>query len=41
MDGWVKSRGHKDNILRDKFSQIGIGVYFDNGTVYWSQLFTD
>lgn len=41
VDGWMNSQGHRANILYDSFNQIGIGVYFDNGTVYWSQLFTD
>jgi uncharacterized protein YkwD len=27
MSVWMKSDGHKDNILNGKFHQIGIGVY--------------
>jgi uncharacterized protein YkwD len=26
MDGWMHSPGHRDNILRDAFTQMGVGV---------------
>jgi uncharacterized protein YkwD len=35
MDGWMNSTGHKANILRDTFNEIGVGYY--NG--YWVQDF--
>jgi uncharacterized protein YkwD len=41
MDSWMKSSGHKANILSDDFNVIGIGCYEDNGTYYWVQLFID
>lgn len=34
---WMKSEGHRKNIMNPKFTHIGIG-YVSNGN-YWSQLF--
>lgn len=40
MEGWMNSQGHKENILRDKFEQIGIGFEIDDsGYTYWVQMF--
>ena len=39
MTAWMNSSGHRANILNADFSEIGIGVYYKNGTYYWSQLF--
>lgn len=43
MKGWMASPGHKENILRDKFNEIGIGVIKNSGNGYggysWCQLF--
>ncbi len=39
MDMWMNSQGHKDNILNDNGSLIGIGCYKKGDTVYWVQLF--
>ena len=39
MDGWMNSTGHRENILRDEFSSIGIGCFQYNGVAYWVQLF--
>ncbi len=39
MDGWMHSDGHKANILKDKFTQIGVGCYIENGTAHWVQMF--
>ena len=41
MAGWMSSSGHKANILHNKAGRIGIGVYDDNGTLYWVQLFAN
>lgn len=42
VTGWMNSPGHRANILNSKFNKIGIGVYqASNGTIYWSQLFTN
>lgn len=39
MQSWMNSSGHRANILGENFSQIGVGIYYKNGTYYWSQLF--
>ncbi len=40
MDSWMKSPGHKTNILREKSREIGIGLaWSDEGTSYWVQNF--
>jgi uncharacterized protein YkwD len=41
VNGWMNSPGHRANILNPSFNKIGIGVYESNGTIYWSQLFTN
>lgn len=41
VKGWMNSPGHRANILNSSFNKIGIGVYQSNGTLYWSQLFTN
>lgn len=39
VDGWMKSQGHKKNILGD-FDETGMGVVISNeGKVYFTQLF--
>ena len=39
MEGWMKSEGHRENILKDVYSAIGIGCYKKEGNIYWVQLF--
>ncbi|MDR1564481.1 MAG: cell wall-binding repeat-containing protein [Oscillospiraceae bacterium] len=39
MKSWMNSSGHKANILNAKFSSIGIGAVYHNGTYYWAQFF--
>ncbi|MDF2543754.1 MAG: putative secreted protein [Herbinix sp.] len=42
VTGWMNSPGHRANILNASYGKIGIGVYkASNGTIYWSQLFTN
>ena len=41
VNAWMNSTGHRANILNPSFNKIGIGVYQYNGTIYWSQLFTN
>ncbi len=42
VTGWMNSPGHRANIMNSSFNKIGIGVYqSSNGTIYWSQLFTN
>lgn len=40
MTAWMNSTGHRDNILRGAFTEIGIGVRTDStGAYYWVQVF--
>lgn len=42
VDGWMKSEGHRKNILNPKFKYIGVGYYFKEDTHYqhyWVQDF--
>lgn len=40
MGAWMKSEGHRKNILGEKFTHIGIGAVPDaTGTVYFTQVF--
>lgn len=39
MQGWLDSPGHRANIMRPEYTEIGIGVYYENGRFYWTQLF--
>ncbi|MDR2687886.1 MAG: CAP domain-containing protein [Oscillospiraceae bacterium] len=38
MAGWMKSSGHRGNILGD-FNRLGVGVAVKGGTIHWVQLF--
>jgi uncharacterized protein YkwD len=40
MEGWMNSEGHRANILKDKYTEIGIGIADDGkGRVYYTQVF--
>ncbi len=46
VDGWIKSPGHRANMLNANYNEIGLGHYYlanDTGSVnynnYWTQLF--
>jgi uncharacterized YkwD family protein len=39
VSAWMKSPGHRANILSNNFSFIGVGYTISNGTPYWTQLF--
>lgn len=40
MEGWMNSPGHRDNILRENFTHVGIGVHQSASKgAYWTQLF--
>lgn len=39
MQGWMDSPGHRENILREGFEQIGIGVCRSGETIYARQVF--
>ena len=40
MDGWMASDGHRANILNASFDAMGVGVVWEGGTLYWTQVFT-
>lgn len=40
MNAWMKSPGHRSNILSPSYTQIGVGLAKNsNGTCYWTQMF--
>ncbi len=40
MKSWMSSPGHRANILKEDFTNIGVGCYLsENGGYYWVQLF--
>lgn len=39
MNGFMNSEGHRENILRDAFTQVGVGCFRSNGTLFWIQIF--
>ncbi len=39
VDGWMKSPGHRKNILDPDYNSSGIGVAIENGTAYATQVF--
>lgn len=40
MKLWMKSKGHRQNILNKNFNEIGVGVATDrHGRVYYTQVF--
>ncbi|HYV39101.1 MAG TPA: CAP domain-containing protein [Gemmataceae bacterium] len=40
MAGWMKSPGHRDNILSNEYTEIGMGAVTDaKGFVYYTQVF--
>ena len=41
MDSWMNSKGHRENILRERFTLGAVACYYDKptNTYYWVQLF--
>lgn len=39
MTAWMNSEGHKQNILHNRLTTIGIGCFYHNGVYYWIQNF--
>lgn len=37
--GWMNSAGHRQNLLDNKFKQLGIGIVFKEGRPYYTQNF--
>jgi uncharacterized protein YkwD len=40
VDAWMKSPGHRKNILTEEFTTTGLGVWKQGKTVYFTQEFT-
>ena len=42
VSAWLKSPGHRDNILDPSYNLLGMGLVWDKqGYSYWTQLFTN
>jgi uncharacterized protein YkwD len=39
VNGWMKSKGHRENILRKEFTESGLGIWKDGRTYYFTQIF--
>ena len=40
MNGWMRSEGHRNNLLSERAVTIGVGFYMDeNGRLFWVQVF--
>ncbi|WP_327302656.1 sigma-70 family RNA polymerase sigma factor [Streptomyces sp. NBC_01298] len=39
MDSWMKSQGHRENILNCSFKDIGVGIHTGSGGPWWTQNF--
>lgn len=41
MNSWMNSQGHRENILRERFTLGAVACYYDKSTntYYWVQLF--
>lgn len=41
VTGWLKSPGHRSNLMNPRFKRTGIGIVVKRGYVYATQIFTD
>lgn len=39
VQGWMKSKGHRENILNKTFTHTGIGIWKNGNTYHFTQLF--
>jgi uncharacterized protein YkwD len=39
VQGWMNSPGHRENMLDERWSQVGVGVSVDDDTVYMTIVF--
>lgn len=39
MTDWMRSQGHRDNILFPSYSSVGVGCFYQDGRIYWAQFF--
>lgn len=40
VEGWLNSEGHRENILNESYTNIGVGIAYMDGLYYWVQTFT-
>ena len=42
VDAWMNSPGHRENIMKARFTRLGVGIAKNkSGRIYWTQMFTD
>ena len=41
VEGWMKSPGHRANLLNPRFKRTGVGINVSKGHVYATQIFTN
>ena len=39
MNDMMNSPGHRANIMEGRFTGMAVGVYQENGVLYWVQIF--
>ena len=39
VDGWMKSKAHRDNVLLAEYTETGIGVCIEGDAIYFTQVF--
>ena len=39
FQGWLDSQGHYENIINPSYTQMGVGVAYDEGILYLTQFF--
>lgn len=40
VEGWMNSEGHRENILNEYYTNIGVGIVYIDGLYYWVQTFS-
>ena len=41
VQAWFESKGHRENLLRDRFAKVGTGYVEEDGIGYWCLLFAN
>ena len=41
VDDWMRSSGHRSNILGKNYSKVGFGMSNDKGRIYWCVVFSN
>lgn len=39
VDAWMNSAGHRQNMMNQEYSSVGIGCFYKDGVWYWAQEF--